>query len=317
VSEERLRPARPDDDESTAYGPRVPWLWIVLGAVAATILGGGWYWRESEKESRLRGEILSVYDQRVAPVGERYRTFRDRIDGWVAEVARQDPPEPFVDPRLRISALHTGQGVYLRLRADAAGSPADIERGAREMGPDAITRCMGITPLSLRGFYEQARILDPAWRQGVVDASGVMRLRVLDDELRRGAETELPNALNAIGSRYFLLVLQRGPSRRDAPVDVFMWDLRAGVKLLSTRTDPDGVLVPVRARFEGAPPSPRVPHNPDSMGAVDCSIASQVKALTGEPAMTFGSEIEAPPADAGLAAEVDAGAATAAPDAGP
>ena len=294
MSQERLRPARPEGGERAAYGPRLPWKWIIPAVSAVTLLGAGYWYREHQKQEALRSEILEVYNRRLGPVVERYRGFRAKIERWVTTAATGEAPETHVDPRLRISALHTGQGIYLRLRIEDAATPEGIERGVRQMVPDAITRCLGITPISLRGFYEQGTFLMPGWIDRAAEADGMMRLRVIDDELARRTERDLPGLLNAVQSQYFLLILEHGENRRDHPVDVYMWDLAHDRQLLRLRAQANGLLIPVRVAFEGTPPSPRVRPNLHSGGANDCSIAAQIKELTGEPAMTFGSEMPEP-----------------------
>jgi hypothetical protein len=68
------------------------------------------------------------------------------------------------------------------------------------------------------------------------------------------------------------------------------------------RTRADGVLVPVRIAMPGAGSAPRP--SVSTGGANDCSIAAQVKELTGEPAARFGAAIEGPAAPA---TDADAG----------
>lgn len=297
MTEERLKPARPDDSEGgrPEYAPRFPWRWVLLGLVTAIVLGGGYWWREQQKEADLRARIVQAYEQRLGDVVNRYRGFREQVEGWVIEAAEADPPARYVDPRLRISALHQGQGLYLRLPAARARSAESIDEAARSMGPDAITRCLGVTPISMRGFYEKGDFLMPGWiDRASEDEAGMMRLRVIDDELARYSERDLPSILNMMQSQYLLLVLERGETRATGPVDVYLYDLRARRKLLSVRTEPAGVLIPVRIAVKGAPPAPRVPVRTDSPGATDCSIAAQVKELTGEPAMDFRSDFPEP-----------------------
>lgn len=318
ASEPRLRPARPhSSEERPAYLPRIPWKWILLGVVLVGGVVGWWQWTQHQKAEALRSDILRAYDAQVAPMGERYRAFRSKLETWTTQAA-QRPPRQHVDARLKISALHRGQGLYLRVPTKAARSADTLAAAARAMELDAIPRCLAIAPISARGIWEMGGVLEPSWRDGARDASGVMRLRVLDDELARRSSRDLPVLANMMRSQWFLLVLQNGENRRDHPVDVFLWDLRRDQQLLAVRVQARGLLVPARIHVEGAPPSPRVEHR-QSGGAHDCSIAAQVKELTGEPALTFGSALPTAPPDAGPAVDAgprDAGPARR-PDAGP
>ena len=160
------------------------------------------------------------------------------------------------------------------------------------MYPDAIARCLGLSPLSLRPLYERGRFLEPAWLREVQEAPGSMRLRVLEEELDRFARRDLPILMELSRADYFLLVLERGANRRDAPVDVFLWDLKRDALLLSVRAKANrGLLVPVRlasARQATAPPRPRIG------GQVDCAIAAQVKEAAGVGAPAMASAVRRP-----------------------
>ena len=128
----------------------------------------------------LREAIMETHTSQLTELGDRYGQFRRRLETWIVESAEAGEPERYVDPRLRISGLHSGEGLYLRIHADQATSSEAIEAGAREMGVDAITRCLGINPASARGFFENGAFLRPDWLDEVRDETGILRLRVLD-----------------------------------------------------------------------------------------------------------------------------------------
>jgi hypothetical protein len=309
-----------------AYMPRFPWRWILAFAALATLIVGGYQLRQRMRADALRSQILESHDRNLRPLAERYVAFRERLERWVIGAAQAGEPEPWVDPRLRISGLHSGEGLYLRLLASEAGDPAAIASGARLMGADALTRCLGIAPASARGLFEQGGFLTRSWVDEVRSTSDFMRLRVLDEQLARSSEVDVPVIASLLRAEYFLLVLQQGASRRDSPVDVYLWDLRQERQLLRTRIRANGILLPVRLRFEGAPAGAAAPPPPlFSAGAHDCSIAAQIKAMTGEPAMEVGSGAEleaqaatlegsAAPSPGPAAPPADPTAATAAPE---
>jgi len=174
------------------------------------------------------------------------------------------------------------------------------------MGADALIRCLGIAPASARGLYQAGAFLTQAWVDEARTTPERIRLRVLDEQLARSVQVDVPAIATLLSAQYFLLVIQQGQSRRDAPVDVYLWDLREDRPLLRARVQGRGLLLPVRLRFDGVAPAPRpeTPPSVHSIGAFDCSIAAQIKALTGEAPVSVGSaeEIEAraaqPPAPA-------------------
>lgn len=303
----RLAPARPEAREASGFRQRLPWRWIVLGTVLLTVVVGGYQLNKKQEADALRGQLLRTHDHQLAPLAERYFALRHRIEGWAVREAGRTPTR-FVDPRLRVSALGSGSGLYLRVRASAVHDAATLQTAARGMESDAITRCLGVVPASVRGLYERGTILEPGFWDDVRQTDDVFTLRVKDDQLRNHMRGDLPALSSLLQSQWLLVALERGENRRDAPVDVYLWDLRANVQLLAIRTQANGILIPVRVNVPGAPPSPHVTPQLHSGGANDCSIAAQVKEATGEPVVDFGSDLdhamERP--DAG-AAPVDAG----------
>ncbi len=318
---ERLEAARPDPEELSGrpeYMPKIPWAWIGVGLVVLVGIYLGYQYRETRRADALRAEILRTHEERLAPIVERYRSFRERIENWTMEAARAGEPERWSDPRLRIAGLHGGEGLYLRLRAEDATSREGIERGARAMAEDAITRCLGIAPASARGLYENGDFLMPAWVEHVRDEPDFMRLRVLDDALLRDIEVDVPVVSSLLRAQYFLLVIQRGENRRDAPVDVFLWDLREDRQLLRTRIQARGVLIPVRIdrMLPGVEVTPSVvAPSMTSGGAHDCSIAAQIKAITGDAVVEVGADaVEALRREGGDASQAPRAGAGSAPD---
>lgn len=289
-----LKPARPEPDEQgerASYMPRLPWRWIVLFGGLLALVYGGYQVRERQRADALRAQLLDTYQGNLQGLSDRYVAFRERIERWTIEAAEAGEPEQWVDPRLRISGLHAGEGLYLRLPATHAVDAEHIEGAALSMQTDALTRCLGIAPASARGLYESGQFLTREWIEEVRGTSDFMRLRVIDEQLARSSEVDVPAIASMLQAQYFLLVIQQGENRRDAPVDVYLWDLREDRQLLRARIQASGILIPVRLRFEGVPQAPQPAGHPEifSGGAHDCSIAAQIKALTGEPAMTVGS----------------------------
>ncbi|MCB9595935.1 MAG: hypothetical protein H6719_24660 [Sandaracinaceae bacterium] len=245
--------------------------------------------RQDRRKEALREQMLDLHEEQLTDVAERYMGFRHRLETLVQQAAEGGEPETWSDPRLNLSGLRGGEGLYLRINAEAATGPTEIEQAALVMDADAITRCLGLAPMSVRGLYERGEFLTPAWVDGLREEQDMMALRVFEDQLGRHIQVDAPVVLSMMQADWFLLVLQRGESRRDHPVDVFLWDLRRNTQLLRARIQGRGLLVPVRLRFEGVPQGAPATMNPRSGGATDCSIASQLRALTGSDAVEFES----------------------------
>ncbi len=293
-----LAPAQPEPEELATrpgYMPKIRW-GIILGLIGAVVLAVSFYRaRETQRADELRRQLLESHEQELSSVSERYQAFRTRIERWTIEAATAGEPEQLVDPRLRIAGLHEGEGLYLRLLASDATSPEGVARGAMAMEGDALTRCLGIAPMSARGLYEHGDFLMPEWVEAARAERDFLRLRVLDEQLAGHITADLPVLATLMDAEYFLLVLQQGENRRDAPVDVYLWDLREQRQLLAARIQARGVLLPVRIRSlvpeAPAAPAPETPPSMTSGGAQDCSIASQIKGLTGEAPVSVRSPI--------------------------
>jgi len=296
----RLKPARPelDEGEGAAYLPKLPWAWILGGIGLVVAFGAVYELRATQRTEGLRAELLETHARELGDLTTRYRTFRERLERWTIEAAEAGEPERWVDPRLSIAGLHGGdsgggEGIYLRLMAEYATTAEGIEGSALSMETDALTRCLGIAPASARSLYESGQFLMPTFVDGIREESDLLRLRLYDEQMANAIASDVPVLGTLMQAQYFLLVIQQGENRRDAPVDVYLWDLRTEQQLLRARFTGRGVLIPVRidALLPGVDMPPPPPGRPStsSGGAHDCSIAAQIKALTGEAPVSVGS----------------------------
>lgn len=296
----RLKPARPTPDEldtKPEYMPRIPWAWILGGISLVTVLFIGYRMRDQQRAEELRSQLLATHAGELGELPERYRAFRERLETWTTEAASAGEPERWVDPRLRISGLHGGNGIYLRLLATDATSPEGIERGASVMEEDALTRCLGIAPASARGLYSSGYFLTEDFVEEIRTEPELMRLRVLDEILAGSMTSDVPVVSTLLQAEYFLLVIQQGETRRDSPVDVYLWDLGEERQLFRARIQARGILLPVRidSLLPGVEMPPEPPGRPSmtSAGATDCSIAAQIKGLTGESPVAISTDVAA------------------------
>jgi hypothetical protein len=148
-------------------------------------------------------------------------------------------------------------------------------------------------------------------------AENRQRLEALDYSIGQHVERELPLLMTMTQSQLFMLVVERGESRRSHPVDVFLWDLSRDALLVKARVTSRGRLLSVHVRTDDSPGIRRERRPNDSSGAIDCSIAQQVRAVTGEGVIEI--ENEAPDRvaiDDARAEEAQADAGAASPEEG-
>jgi hypothetical protein len=312
-----LKPARPDaGTERAKYLPSLPWRWILsIGSFLALSIGTCQY-RERQETEAQRASVLKAYDEQLSPVADRYQDIVAKIRTNTVGAAARPSAENYVDPRLKLDALGSSKGLYVRLPAAAVKKPADVATVSLDQPPDAIARCLGLAPLPVAELFARGSFLEKDWIKRAHDADSVLRLRVVAEELKQRSARDLPFVGDAIGAQWFMLVLERGDNRRDAPVDAYLWDLRSNKLLLSTHAKAMGSLVSARIAVSGTKPS-QYASGAQSGAAQDCSIASQLRALTGGGAATFASPpptprdaLTGPVGDAGdSATQSDGGAA--------
>lgn len=278
---EDLRPARYQAEARRAFAPNRRWGLFVLGlAAVAGFFLVQIYGRVRAREA-LREELLARYASEATPTAAEVNAFIARLDGWVMGAAgREDGPETFAAEGFRWSEMHDWRGLYLRIEATDASDPAAIATSVRQMERDAITRCLGVSPVSARGLYDLAQFLAPAWVQAIRDEEDTMRLRVLEDEMNRRLLRDVPLVRSMLRSDYLLLLVTR-EGRWSGTVDAYVYDLQRDRLLMSTRTRASGRLLPVRIG-EGRGPWPSEADLSRS-GAQDCSIAGSLRAVAGEP----------------------------------
>lgn len=283
---DELKPAvyqKPEDREGD-YKEHGLWKWVlgitvvVLGVIAfQRYISAS---RMSEIQFDLDAQLLELTPER-----ERIDGFRHRLEELIVGVGI-DVPDTYAKPGFELSSLHGQSGLYLRIHGDsipAEGVERDLEirDSALTMGPDAIGSCLGINPLSMRSVYERIEFLQPIWREHAMAAETVLELEVFADELARRKDRDLPILEEVVQSEYFMLTIQRGESRHDAPVDVYLWDLRDNTLLLSSRVQARGTFIRARSSYSEYGRSRPLERR---AGVADCSIAATLREVAGRGA---------------------------------
>ncbi len=287
-----LRPARPEPEgDKPAYMPKVPWKWIGGLGLFVALSAGIYNVREREEEAALRTAIMRAHKRDLGPVVARFEGLVSKINAWTVAAANAKSVDDYVDPRLNLNALHKGKGLYMRLTATDARTTDGIVTGLDAATPDAIARCLGLAPASVGELYARGSFLTSTWIEQADDAEGVMKLRVIADEIKQRSKRDLPFVATATSSDWFMLALEQGDNRRDAPVDIYLYDLRSNKLLLRSRVQAEGALVAARIAVEGVKPGAYA-SGAQTGAAQDCSIASGLRELAGSKATSFAA---APP----------------------
>jgi hypothetical protein len=176
VSNEPLAP----DAEHVPKGIR--WGRIV-GAVLIVAVGvGGYSANEWRKTKALRGQNLQAYDRAVAA----YRRPVARLDRRLADLVIAAAAEPWRgdhhDPIFRVDALGKGRGIYVRVPRAAAGDREALHRAARRQHSDAVAGCLAVNPALYGRLLVLGDVVAPDFREKILEADGVTRLRALDQD---------------------------------------------------------------------------------------------------------------------------------------
>jgi len=275
----RLVPARPPNLEAEGgYLPRLPWRYLGIAALVLglVLLGNGY--RQEQRAEELRASILQRYDA-LAPQRATMTAAREKLERLIVSAANSGN-ETVTAPDFRFADLRNGRSLYLRIPQASAGAAKQIVAATKEMEPDWIPSCLGLNPSTAREIYEIGEFLTPGFVANLRD-EGVMKLRVREDTLVRRGKSDLQNLLDAASSRWFMLVLQEGPSRHDDPVRVFIWDLQTEKLLLATRVQSQGILLTSHILSQGVDPKTQ-PKLGDRTRATanDCSIAAGIRKLS-------------------------------------
>lgn len=285
----RLVPARPPVLEGDGYLPRLPWRLIGIGGAVLGLVLLGYGYRQNQKARELRASILRTYQGELAAPRATMSAARQKLERLVASAAQRGN-DPYVAAGFDFPQLREGSGLYLRIPLQSARDPAQLRAAAREMEPDWIPSCLGLSPVSAREIYEIGEFLTPEF-VAHLDAEGVMKLRVREDTLARRSASDLQKLLAAAASRWFVLVLQEGASRHEQPVRVFVWDLPSEKLLLAARVQSQGILLTSHILSQGVDPRGQPKLGDQSRAAAnDCSIAAGARRLGQTQAMRHSGE---------------------------
>lgn len=219
------------------------WLW-------ALVLVGGFfvvYWRvvqgalESEK-NRVMAKQRAI----AQSLGPRILPFRDKLEGWVQELAKPWPG-PVVSHTVSVAELAKSPGVYLRIRMKNAGKPESIREAAARSLRDGFTSCLFVdraskdfaqgpacktsgdcksgelcnewnvckppsSPYNLRLAYRAMRVLSTDWTDELHQAGSDLAVAGYDRDLDGVVKTDVPVAIDLLQrAKFFAVVLDEEP----------------------------------------------------------------------------------------------------------
>ncbi|MEB2311628.1 MAG: hypothetical protein OZ921_02740 [Sorangiineae bacterium] len=227
------------------------WLW------AAVLLAGFGLVYFKIQQGKLESQKAMVMAKQRAiaqSLGPRILPFRDRIEGFVKELAG-----PWQSSRLAAGAelekVRSAGGVYLRIRLANAETPKAIRKAAsrslhdgftacffaRERAPDPTVgpKCQSLSdcgpgllcneygicapppePFNLRLAYRALRVLSTEWTDELHQATSDLAVGAYERDLERVTREDVPIAIELLTrARYFTAVLDEEPAKGTATPD--------------------------------------------------------------------------------------------------
>jgi hypothetical protein len=219
------------------------WLWaaVVLGAFFVV------YWRvvqgalESDKN-----QVMAKQRAIAQSLGPRIVPFRDKLEGWVQELAKPWPG-PMASHAVPVADLSKSPGVYLRIRLKNATKPENIRKAAARSLRDGFTSCLFVdkgstdlaqgpacktsgdcqsgqlcnewnvckppsSPYNLRLAYRALRVLSTEWTDELHQAGSDLAVAGYDRDLDKVVKTDIPVAIDLLQrAKFFTVVLDEEP----------------------------------------------------------------------------------------------------------
>lgn len=225
-------------------GAMPPHFWLWAATIIAAILVV--YWRvEQGKVESAKSAVMAKQRAIAVTLGPQIIPFRDKIEGWVKELADSEP-KTFVRAGTSLEELSTQPSVYLRLRLEDAKTPKDIRKAAAQSLRDGFTSCLFVnkpqdptsgppckttadcsagllcnewdvcveptSPFNMRLVYRALRVLSNEWTDELHNAGSTLEISAYDRDLVKVRDHDVPIAAKVLArSRYFALVLDEAP----------------------------------------------------------------------------------------------------------
>jgi hypothetical protein len=281
-----------------------------------------WKWSQGQVES-ARQKLMARQRAVVVELGPRWYPMRERIERWTAELSQNPGPELIDREALKAWDFRELAGIYLRLRADEATGAEAIRKNAQQSLRDAFTACLmrvpnpnplagaeckrtrdcaagefcneedrcsrPAQPFNLRVAYRTLHVLSDEWVRDVQDASGELRLRLLESSFEDTMRDDVPLAAELLTrAQYYLVVLDEpvagggGATTTEALLGVphaarvAVWRLADDKPVLRVRREANGQLI------GGAPTVDGGVNEARQRQANSCALALAVREAMGD-----------------------------------
>lgn len=193
-----------------SYRPKLPWLGLLAGLALVGTLVGVYMWQQRVDRERHLQRLKGLDAREIDPVRSRYHRFERSLLRRVGRAQKALRHADAIAPGFRWAELRQQSVAYLHLPAGTSRqTPVSLrELVQQSVQTDAIPRCLGLVaePLTRLPLLasEVLKPLESRLRGG----DGVMRLRVLRDELSRVVRRDLPRLQAVMAADATLVVIE-------------------------------------------------------------------------------------------------------------
>ncbi|MCA9628441.1 MAG: hypothetical protein KC766_12275 [Myxococcales bacterium] len=220
------------------------WLWTLVIFAA---FAGIYWWVSESKLSSAKSRTLARQRAMAQTLGTKLIPFRDDVEGWALELAKQPWMGNDVADGADLSKVQREPAVYLRLRMENAKDGKSLRSAAARSLRDGFTSCFfrqkdGVDPrkgppckaqadcdsgllcnewdvctrpaqpYNLRLAFRALRVLSNEWSDEVNQAGSELALRVYNRDLDRTTKEDVPIAAEVLErARYLTIVLDEDP----------------------------------------------------------------------------------------------------------
>ncbi|MEY2931887.1 MAG: hypothetical protein RL033_2636 [Pseudomonadota bacterium] len=228
------------------------WLFTFAGLAVFGVV----YYRHAQNElAEQRNQLAARQRAVVVATGQSGFALRDKLEGWVLELARADISrgelKSHVSAQASLDEISRGPGVYLRVRQQDAGEVEALRNAAARSLHDGFTSCLFVgrapeptvgvackvksqcgpgelcddwgvcsapgQPYNLRLLFDALKVQGPEWQKRLASASDDFQVRAMELELEGAAKHEVPAAAELVRrSRFFTAVLDEEAGDADS-----------------------------------------------------------------------------------------------------
>ena len=248
----------------------MPWKVIALVISMIGLLVIIFRWQEHQRMEHLQNKLTRMH-QRLAPDRSAYALLLGKMREVLASPNRGQRTAPTGSANLKL--MRAQKGLYARIPHHAGTKDQHLAL-VRVAPGDAVLSCLGVNATSVNDAIDQGQFLEKRWFAKEKQGASLMKLRVVEEEMRRRIKEDLPKVQEAIRAQWLLVVKddERGTAKQAE-----VWDLFQKKLIFATELKSRTQLIPLSYR-EGQRVGRKTPRSTIAEEKLDdCALGTQLK----------------------------------------